>query len=330
MLRTFLTVSTLAPLMLGAGRSATAEPPDHRDTRIEELQARVTRLETLVRELTSLARGRMSIEGGPEPGPSSLPAPSADAATMGPGDPQPASGEGLPQELLPSLGKIGATAALLAGVHSGPFGSDRGSYLGGSVELPLFAAPGGRVHYEFSAGLGRSDTRVRVTSNVAQVANLAVLANTRPGEPANVEAALTGRAPAPYAVEYDTTSRLQTLRVVPFSLKYVSTEFDRLRLRPYAAAGLVLSVAITNQQTEPAAPGPFSGALIGGQLPGAAELVKRGVPSGQGGMSVGLEAGGGIEWRARPGVSLGLDVRFNRLTNGQSFLTAATRAGMHF
>lgn len=327
MLRTFLAVSgSLVLAIAGAGGTARADPPENRDTRIEELEARIALLETLVRQLTET--GRMVVEGGSASTPAAPPA--GTAGELQPAVP-PSGGEGLPQELLPSLGKIGATAALMAGAHSGPFGASAGSYLGGSVELPLFAAPGGRVQYEFSVGLGRSDTPVRVTSNVAQVANLAVLANTHPGGgPANVEAALAGRAPAPYAVQYDTTSRLQVLRVVPFGLKYVGTGLDRFRLRPYAAAGLALTVAITNQRTADATPAPFGGALIAGQLAGAVELVERGVPSGQGGIGLGLDAGGGIEWRARPGLSLGLDVRFNRLTNGHSFATAVTRAGMHF
>ncbi|MET0556205.1 MAG: hypothetical protein ABW221_24405 [Vicinamibacteria bacterium] len=323
MLRTFVTISAFGVLMLGGG-AARAQQPDERDARIEELEARVARLEALIGQLTDVTADSASSDAPPEPG---LPSPTEPSATAVPA----ASDQGLPQELLPSLGKIGASVALLAGVHSGPFRSNGGSYLGGSVELPLLAAPGGRLHYEFSAGLGRSDTPLRVTSNVAQVANLAVLASTRPdGGPANVEAALTGRAPAPYPVEYDTTSRLQVLRVVPFGLKYVGTGLDRYRLRPYAAAGLVLSVAISSQQTSPSTPAPFGGALIAGQLAAATELAGRGVPSGQGGIDIGLETGGGIEWRARRGLSLGLDVRFNRLTNGHSFTTAATRAGMHF
>lgn len=328
-MRTFHVAAASAVLLAGVVTGAVAQPADDRDARIAELEARVVRLETLIGQLTNTTE-TAPFRGEPESGLVSSPTPTPDLTTPTDAS-QPAPGGGLPQELLPRLGKIGATASLSAGLHSGPFGSSSGPYLGGSIDLPLFEAPGGRVHYEFSAGLGRSETSLRVTSNVAQVANLAVLANTRPGGgAANLEAALTGRAPAPYAVEYDTRSRLQVLRVVPFGLKYVATGLDRLRLRPYAAAGLLLSVAITNQHTDPDSSAPFGGALIGGQLAAASELQSRGVPSGQGGVDWGLDVGGGLEWRARAGLSLGLDVRFNRLTNGQSFVTAATRAGMHF
>jgi hypothetical protein len=331
MLRTLLTVSSSIVLMVGVRPAAFAEPrKDDQEARLVELQARVDRLEALVRTLTEDRARSLAAETLP-PEPAALVDPPRESLGASAREEAPAAGSGLPQELLPSLGKIGASARLHAGAHSGPFGSRAGSYLGGSVELPLSRVPGGRLLYEFSAGLGRSNTPLRVTSNVAQVANLAVLANTVPaGGAANVEASLTGRPPAPFAVQYDVTSRMQVLRVVPFGLKYVSTRLDRYRVRPYAAAGLALEVTITNQETAQPASSPFDGALIGGQIAAAAELVDRGVPSGQGGIGLGLEVGGGIEWRAREGLSFGLDVRFNQMANGRSFVTATTRTGLHF
>jgi hypothetical protein len=335
-------IRTLAPRFTGAavaallfaaspasGAQASADP--HAD-RIAALEARVRQLEALVQRLT--AEQPVAPAESREPGDfvlstptpeTPLPAaPTEGASRLGRAD--------MPQELLPDLGKIGAAATFLAGAHSGPFGLRAGSYFGGSVELPLVRAPGGRVLYEFSAALGRSDTALRVTSNVAQVANLAVLANVVPGGgEANVAAALEGRPPAPFPVRYDVTNRLQLLEVVPFGLKYVNTSLDRVRLRPYVAVGLAAFVTITNQRTTPgSAAAPFGGALIGGQITSAQELVAQGIPSGQGALDIGVQTGGGVEYRVKSGLSIGVDVRVHRTSSGRTYLTTATRSGFHF
>ena len=315
-------------LALGAQAAAAQPLPDERDAQIAALQARVARLEALVAALAAPRaddRGpaaTSAVDPGDTLPPAPEPAPTVSDA--------PASSR-VPQELLPALGRIGAAATFIAGRHSGPFSLSAGPFVGGGIELPLVRVPGGRLLYEFSGGLGLSDSSLRVTSNVAQVANLAVLANLSPGNAANVDAALAGRPPAPYAVSYDVESRLQLLQVSPFGLKYVNTTLDRYGLRPYAVAGLGLFVTITNQRVrDPGAAGPFGGALIGGQIAAAPELVARGVPSGQGGIDLGISTGGGLEWRLRRGLSLGLDLRRHHLTDARGFTTAALRAGFHF
>lgn len=316
-------------LVLSA-RAATAQPmPDARDAQIAALQARVARLEALV---AALAAGRADDSGAAATAahadPSDTTPPTAEPPIDATESPAPSR---VPQELLPALGRIGAAATFIAGRHSGPFSLAPGPFVGGGIELPLVRAPGGRLLYEFSGGLGLSDSTLRVTSNVAQVANLAVLANVSPGNAANVDAALTGRPPAPYAVQYDVDSRLQLLQVSPFALKYVNTTLDRFGVRPYAVAGLGLFVTITNQRVRDAgATGPFGGALIGGQVAAAPELVERGVPSGQGGIDLGISTGGGLEWRPRRGLSLGVDLRRHHLSDARGFTIVALRAGLHF
>jgi hypothetical protein len=219
----------------------------------------------------------------------------------------------------------------MAGAQSGPFQQRAGWYAAGGIELPLYRVPGGRLMYEFRAGLGRSTTPMRVTSNVAQVANLAALANTHPlGGSANVEAALDGRPPAPFAVHYDVSSRVTLLDVTPFGLKYLNTTLDRWRLRPYAAGGLGFLVTISDQATVGGGASPFGGALIAGQVTAAQELAAAHVPSGQGNLDLGFQFGGGVEWRARPGMSLGFEVRSTTTTKGQSFLTTSARTALQF
>jgi hypothetical protein len=321
-----------------------AQPDGAAAKRIAELEERVARLE---RALAQLTEARASDETAKSIL-ADLPAPAAPAPAASERNPPAA---GLPQELLPNLGKIGAATSFFAGLHSGPFSLGRGSYFGGAIELPLRRAPGGRLLYEISLGLSRSTTATTVTSNVAQVANLAALATLNPsGGVANINAAVNGSGAAPFPVTVRADTALQLLQVTPFALKYVNTRADRFRLRPYAMAGLGTYVTISNQTAATglradadlppelrqafanlfANRAPFGGALIGGQLGQARELTERGVPAGQGGIEIGLQTGGGLEWRMSRTLSLSVDVRWNRLANGAAYWNTATRWGWHF
>jgi opacity protein-like surface antigen len=304
--------------------------------RIRELEQRVAKLESLVQNL-------MAREAPPTP------------ITPAAADPAPAASttlsSSMPQELLPNLGKIGASVNLLTGGHTGPFGLGSGSYLGGAVGLPLRLVPGGRLSYEISIGYLRSKTSRPVTSNVAQVANLAVLTALNPaaGE-SNLAQALAGTGAAPFPVTSTAQWNLQMLEIDPFSLKYTFTKLDRYRIRPYALGGLGLFVTITNQ----AAPigvrpdanlspelrqqlealfggqGPFGSPLIGGQIGAARELQQAGIPAGQGGVTFGFQGAVGTEVRVSPTLSFGVEYRYNRLNGGARYGAIALRTGLHF
>lgn len=319
--------------------------------RIAELEQRVAKLEA------ALEAALKRLPPAPPPAPQGESAILADLppATRTPAPPPTAAAAAtttkVPQELLPSLGKIGATTSFVAGGHSGPFRLGAGTYFGGAIDLPLRLVPGGRLHYEISAGLMRSSTRFNVTSNVAQVANLAALATLNPqGGASNITAAVTGTGAAPFPVTVEAQNNMQLLQVVPFAFKYVHTKLDRVRFRPYAVAGFGTYVTITNQTAFPGVRAdanlppelrqafdtlfggraPLGGALIGGQITAARELVERGVPAGQGDINIGFQTGGGFEWRLSKGFSIGLDFRWNRLQNGANYSTFAPRAGWHF
>jgi hypothetical protein len=303
------------------------------EARIRELETRLAKAESLINSLLAERTATNPIEApviAPTPAP---PVQAAQRQTM----------RSAPQELLPTLGQIGAGVSFTAGLDTGAYGKNRGSYFGGAVELPLLRLPGGRLLYEFSAGLSRSTTDLRVTSNVAQVANLAVLGATSPG---NINDALTGTGNAPFPVTIDTRSQLSLLQVVPFALKYKFTRLDAWRVRPYVILGFGSYVTISNQAAvtgvrpnTPLSPAlqalfgsgaPFGGALIGGQIAGASELTARGIPNGQGGIRIGMQTGGGIEWRILPRLTWGVDARWNRLDGGASFWTIAPRGSLRF
>ncbi len=302
--------------------------------RIQDLEARLERAETLIRQLMEQKSSLDSTFDRPAP----VAAPEVVASQT------PPPRETMPQELLPTLGLIGASASFVSGTHSGPYSTNPGTYFSGSVNLPLRKVPGGLLLYEFSAGLTRSSADLQVTSNVAQVANLAVLG------PSQLNDALQGTGSAPFPVTVNTRSRVDLLQVVPFGFKYQSKLLDRWRIRPYANLGFGLFVTISNQTSltglrpEANLPpalltsldalfgngAPFGGALIGGQIAASRELTAMGIPSGQGGISPGFQSGGGFEWRLSPRLSLGLDFRRNRLATGAAFTTVAPRTSFHF
>jgi len=266
----------------------------------------------------------------------------------------------MPPELVPQIGKIGAEVGILASAASSPFKLNGGKMLAGFIDLPLFEPRWmhGKIAYEIVVGMSQSQTTFPVTSNVAQVANLAVLNALNPtGGLQNVNAALTGTGAAPFPVTVSALTRLRELEVVPFAFKYTSTAFDRWRIRPYGLLGFGAYVTIHEQipargnpasyglRTDAALPpdilaalqsafggqAPFGGPLVAGQISQSPELEARGLPGGHGNIDFGMHTGGGIEFRISRGFSLGLDARYNKIagTNG-SFGTVGSRLGFHF
>lgn len=318
--------------------------------RIAELEARVRRLEALVERLTAaapppapLVESLLANSSAEAPPPAPL-----NSTSPNPAAPNPSV---LPQELLPGLGKIGAAVSLYAGPQSGAYSLGQATFLGGGVELPLRLLPGGRLSYEISAGLAQGRQTASVTSNVAQVANLAVLNTLQPnGGLANVSAALGGTGAAPFPVTVNAQWNLRLLQVSPFTLKYTATAWDRLRLRPYLLGGPALFVTITNAEaplgfrndaTLPADvkaqlsslfanQSPFGGQLIGGQITAAKESVQRNLPNGQGGMDLGYQAGGGLNYRLSPLLSLGLEYRYARVANRTGLHLLTPRLAWHW
>ncbi len=326
------------------------------DARVHDLEDRVRRLETMVQTLVEAQRaaGTLSPERAnvilADLSPDTL----AIAQARDSADPDPpraqAAQNALPQELLPNLGKIGATVSLRAGANSGPFALNTGGFFGGAIELPLALVRGGRLDYEISLGLAQANRTLPVTSNVAQISNLAVLTALNPNNGTlNIQQALSGTGDSPFPVTSMGNWRVQLLELVPFALKYNSTLLDRYRIRPYAVLGLGTYVSISNQlvssgiradSTLPPAtlqaltallgPSPFGGSLIGGQIGPASQLAGRGIPAGQGGLDIGVHYGTGIEYRWTNGLSVALDARFNKVPDGLSYHTATASWGWHF
>jgi hypothetical protein len=255
------------------------------------------------------------------------------------------------QELLPSLGKLGASAFLDSGLGSGPFSLRPGSSFGGGLSLPVALLPGGRLNYEVTLSLAQNARDLPITSSVAQLINLSILNALYPnGGVGNIEQAFEGTGAAPFNVTVPARWRAQTLRVTPLALRYDATHWDRHRIRPYVAVGLGAYVTVSNQVTEGALrenadlppatlslieslfgpDSPLSGALLGGQIATAPELKASGIPTGQGGIDLGMQIGGGLEWRLRRSLSTAIDSRYNFIPSGGSYNETFTRLGWHF
>lgn len=328
---------------LPAQETAAAPNPKALLDRIQDLDTRLQRAEALIRELIAERQDGKAASTALEAAvlnPAPKPAPEVTRSQ----DNIPAKPALMPQELLPNLGQIGAATSFSAGRHLGIYSGSGGSFFQGAVELPLLRAPGGKVLYEFSAGLISQQSPIRITSNVAQVANLALLG------PGQLQDALRGIGSAPFPVSINATTDLSLLQVSPFTLKYRFNLLDRFRLRPYALLGFGTYVTISSQNSvsglRPDANlspeqiallrnlfgngAPFGGSLIGGQIAASPEVSALGIPSGQGAIHIGLLSGAGVEWRIRPRFSLGVDYRFHRLGSGFTYSTIAPRGALHF
>jgi hypothetical protein len=339
-----LLVASLSP---AAGQDQDTHIHDACQERLKELEARVAQLEKLIARLT------------PAEAALSLPAPAAE--NRQPPGPKIRAGYQPPPELVPEVGKIGAEVGLIVGGSSNPFQLNRGMFTAGFIDLPLFDKPEwlhGKISYEISVGLSESNTTFNTTSNVAQVANLAVLNTLNPtGGLQNVVAAVSGTGAAPFPVVTSTVTRLRLLEVVPFSLKYTSTALDHWRLRPYAVLGFGTYVTIHSQNPARGTPAsygvrpdadippsilatvnslfggtaPFGAPLVAGQISQAPELVARGLPGGNGNIDIGLHTGAGIAIRLNRNFSLGFDVRYNQIAGSNGgFTTFGSRIGVHF
>ena len=264
--------------------------------------------------------------------------------------------EVMPPELVPEIGKIGAEVGIIVNGSSSPYGLNNGKEVTGFIDLPLFDRPSwinGKLSYEISIGLSRSKTSFNTTSNVAQVANLAILNTLIPnGGAQNILDAVTGTGTAPFPVTARTETTLKLLEVVPFSFKYTTTLLDRWRIRPYALLGFGTYVTIHRQAQSntgvrldanlPASvvalinsvyggTAPFGGPLVAGQIAQSRELEAHGLPSGHGNFDLGWVTGGGFEMRLTRSFSLGFDSRRHRIAGAPGALTTyGTRFGFHF
>jgi len=366
-------------LLCGASPGAGVLSPSQQEAyeqKIRALEERVTRLEAVVAKLadrepapaTYMAAHAPSAPASSSPRfqepelvaslvatPAQAPVPETQA------QPEQKPKFEMPPELVPEVGKIGAEVGLLLSGSLNPFKLNAGQFAGGFIDLPLADRPRwlhGKLSYEISIGLSQSNTTFNTTSNVAQVANLAVLDTVYPTRGLqNAQEAGSGTGSAPFYTTMSTSTRLRLLLIVPFSIKYTSTVFDRIRLRPYAVLGFGTFVTIDSQNPSRGTPptyglrpdaslppevlallqqsfggqAPFGATLVAGQISNSSQLVARGLPAGNGNIDFGLHTAAGITYRLTRDLSLGFDAQYNRIAGSNGgFTTLGSRIGFHF
>jgi hypothetical protein len=333
-------------LLLLSCLAVPAPAQDADKTRISQLEERLALLEDTVKALLD---ERNAIAVAPRPPQAPIEQPHTSSII-------PVRTQVTPPELLPEIGKVGAEVGILLSGSDNPYRLGIGKNISGFIDLPLFDQPHwmhGKVSYEISVGLSRVKSTFTTTSNVAQVTNLTVLNAVNPsGGLQNVLDSVTGTGAAPFPVTQPTLTTMNLLQVIPFSLKYTSTVFDRYRLRPYALAGFGTYVTIhvqeplssgvrTNANLPPAVlqliqqtyggQSPFGGPLVAGQIAQSPELEARGLPSGHGNIDLGWLTGGGLEFRLSRTTSIGVDARWNRIAGAPgALLDFGARLGWHF
>ena len=226
-----------------------------------------------------------------------------------------------PLELLPAIGRIGASVGLQGGWAKNPFSLGSGGQGAGFINLPLKRLGGGTLSYEISLRYSRSTSDpITVTNPIAFVANLAA----------------TGRGDTgPFPYRRQVRSIGSVFVVEPFGLKYALTSHGRLR--PYVGAGVGVAVVITKERPESdlsalfTGTSPFDADLIAGLVAQAKELEELGRPTGQGNIQAAVHAGAGFEFRLSPGFSLQGDYRYLRLSGRNGSMHAASGGfGIHF
>jgi hypothetical protein len=360
--------------LLAANQPADSLSPSQQqayEQKIKDLEERVTRLEAVVAKLADReavpATFIAAKDTGAPPAAESLSTGSAGGGaapaepSQTPAQPRQSAKFEMPPELVPEVGKIGAEVGLILSGSLNPFKLNSGQFAGGYIDLPLIDRPRwlhGKLSYEISVGLSQSNTTFNTTSNVAQVANLAVLDTVYPTRGLqNALDAVSGTGAAPFYTTMSTSTRLRLLEVVPFSIKYTSTVLDRVRLRPYAVVGFGTYVTIHSQNPARGTPptygvrpdanlppdvlallqqtfggqAPFGATLVAGQISNSAELVSRGLPAGNGNIDFGLHTAAGITYRLTRDLSLGFDAQYNRIAGSNGgFTTLGSRIGFHF
>jgi hypothetical protein len=225
-----------------------------------------------------------------------------------------------PLDLLPTIGKIGASVGFRGGWTRQPYELGAGAQGAAFIRLPLKQVGNGVLSYEILIGYSQSKSDPFIaTSAVAFVANLAA----------------TGRGDqGPFPVRRLVRSEGRIVNIEPASLVYT---WHSRAIRPYVALGAGLAVILTREipESDQSAifngTSPFDAPLIGGQIAQAAELEALGRPSGQGNVKPSGHIGAGFEWRASPTFSLQADYRYSRVGGRLGGLQSASAGfGLHF
>ena len=189
---------------------------------------------------------------------------------------------------------LGAEFAMIIGAQTGPFKTGTGFYMAGELGLPLYKNLGpGKLMGLINIGWGRTDENVTFEPTINAV--------------------------APGALPTQTSVTLDTVTIL-LGLKY-KVEAHHI-VQPFVMGGPGFNIFLNNSDP---------GDLVGGIAPQPGTLQKRGYPSGQGNVELGLHLGGGLDFNLTKKIFVGAEGRYNYVdrSNG-SFGTYGGRLGFRF
>ena len=189
---------------------------------------------------------------------------------------------------------FGAEFAFTLGAQTGPFKTGTGFFMAGELGLPLYKNLGpGKLMGLINISWAKTDDSFAFEPTV--------------------------NALSPGALPVQTEVNLTTVLIV-LGLKY-KVEAHPI-VQPFVLAGPGLDIFFNDSNP---------GHLPGGIAPQPDALQRRGFPSGQGNVKIGLHAGGGVDFNITEMIFLGAEARYNYVdySNG-SFGTYGGRVGFRF
>lgn len=198
---------------------------------------------------------------------------------------------------------LGGEFALTFGGSSGPFKTKTNFFLGGALDVPIFASDplaGQALLGEVMVGWSR----------------------TRANRTAVSPLGATGLVPASAVT---TTEWEVTTLQVALDFKY---KIDKLwaPIAPYVVLGPSFYVFLGNTSGA-----PLGGDFVGGIAPQSTQLQAISFPSGQGNVEVGVNMGVGMDVHLAKRLILGAEYRYNALTKSEaSHGTFGGRIGLRF
>jgi len=189
---------------------------------------------------------------------------------------------------------FGGEFAVTIGAQSGPFKTGTGFYMAGELGVPLFRNVGpGKVMGLINIGWAKTEDDLTFEPTVNAI--------------------------APGALPTQTSVNLTTVSII-LGLKY-KLEMHPI-VQPYVLGGPGFNIFLN--ESDP-------GSNVGGIAPQPSALQRRGYPSGQGNVELGLHAGGGVDFNLTKRIFVGAEGRFNWVDRDNGvFGTYGGRVGFKF
>lgn len=223
---------------------------------------------------------------------------------------------------------LGGEFSLMPGGQSGPFETGNDFFIAGALDVPLWRKDplfGQKLLGEVMIGYGRSTDEGVFTSPLTIYKTIADL-------PAGSRV-ISNKVEAKF---------LQVFLGAKYKLVDYGMEQLQKIVQPYVVTGLGLNVVLgrtsragidTDGDGRPdvtLSSLGFPGGLIGGVVPEARELSRRGFPTGQGNIKLAYSLGGGVDVNLTERLFVGADARYSFLDGGGDYGTYTGKVGFRW